>query len=94
MGKSFLNRYFAGTFLVILFKQEKVLGQILKECLQHSKEKCGANFSTKFKFFLAASNFLKSAFEHNTAEDLVQTAGKNICMGKSFLERYFAGSFW
>ena len=61
MGKSFLWRYFADSFLVIVFKQEKVWGQILY----------------KIQVFLAASNFLKSAFEHNTAEYLVPMAGKN-----------------
>ena len=60
-----------------------------------NKEKCGANFSTKFKFFLAASNFLKSAFEHNTAEDLVPTAGKNIyAWGKVFLRDTLLVLLW
>ena len=41
-------------------------------------------------FFLAALNFLKSAFEHNTVEDLVPTAGKNIyAWGKVFLRDTF-----
>ena len=33
--------------------------------------KVWSKFLYKFKFFLGASNFLKSAFEHNTVEDLV-----------------------
>ena len=61
MGKIFLEIYFVGSFMVFF----------------SNKEKCGANFSTKFKFFLTASNILKNAFEHSTAEDLVPTARKN-----------------
>ena len=42
-----------------------------------------SKFLYKFKFFVGASNFLKSAFEHNTAEDLVSTSGKN-----RYVDRY------
>ena len=45
--------------------------------------KVWSKFLYKFKFFLGASNFLKSAFEHNTAEDLVPTSGKN-----RYVDRY------
>ena len=73
MGKIFLEIYFVGSFMVFF----------------SNKEKCGATYSTKCKFFLAASNFLKNDFEHN----LCLQQGKYICMGKSFLNRYFDGSF-
>ena len=49
MGKSFLKRYFVGSFMVFF----------------SNKEKCGATYSTKCKLFLAASNFIKNDFEHN-----------------------------
>merc|ERR1711954_424053 len=51
--------------------------------------KVWSKFLYKFKFFVGASNFLKSAFEHNTAEDLVSTSGKN-----RYVERYARGKFF
>ena len=83
MGKIFLERYFVGSFMVFFFKQGKVWSKFLY----------------KFKFFLGASNFLKSAFEHNTAEDLVPTAGKNryvdrYAWGKVFLRDTLLVLFW
>merc|ERR1711954_24583 len=83
LGKNrYVDRYAWGkffliyTFLALLwyfFKQGKVWSKFLY----------------KFKFFLGASNFLKSAFEHNTAEDLVSTSGKN-----RYVDRYTWGNFF
>ena len=82
-GENFSREILCWFFYGIFFKQGKVWSKFLY----------------KFKFFLGASNFLKSAFEHNTAEDLVPTAGKNryvdrYAWGKVFLRDTLLVLFW